>query len=155
MNVKEFLVGAGTMLVGVALGAVICCTLCSKKCDKPMPPCQKEQQCQRHDGPQHGKCHKPDQKCFMMKFAKELNLSDEQMAKIKELKESQREAMKAEREKFEASFQSILTDEQKAQLEKMKAEKPCFKDGKHHGNKPCPKACPADEQEQIEEDAEE
>ena len=86
-----------------------------------------------------------------MKFAKDLNLSDEQMAKIKELKQSQKNAMKAEREKFDAAFQSILTDEQKAQLEKMKAEKPCFKDGKHHGNKPCP----ADEQEQIEEDAEE
>lgn len=151
MNVKEFLVGAGTMLVGIALGAVICCTVCCKKCDKQMPSCPMEQQCQRHDGPQHGKCHKPDHKNFMMKFAKDLNLSDEQMAKIKELKQSQKDAMKAEREKFDAAFQSILTDEQKAQLEKMKAEKPCFKDGKHHGNKPCP----ADEQEQIEEDAEE
>lgn len=131
MNVKDFLIGAGTMLVGVALGVAVCCAVnCGKKCDKPMPPCPMEQQCQRPDEPRH--CKGNPEKCCM-KMAKELQLSDEQIAQIQAAKAEQREAKQAAKAKFAETFQSILTDEQKAQLEQLKAEK-C----KKHA---CPKQC--------------
>lgn len=143
MSVKDFLIGAGTMLVGVALGVAVCCAVncgkCGKKGDKPMPPCPMEQQCQRPDGPHHfnggpeGPCAKMGKEFPCAKMAQELQLTEDQLAQIEAANAEQREAKKAAKEKFDETFQSILTDEQKAQLEKIKAEK-CKK---HEGPKPC------------------
>ncbi|MCQ2959501.1 MAG: hypothetical protein MJ198_04850 [Bacteroidales bacterium] len=123
MNVKDVLIGAGITIIGVALGAVICCTAnCSKKYEGPKPPCAIEQQeCPNFPGkPTH---HKSDNKCFFKMMEDELQLSEEQKAQIKSLKEEQRKAEQAEREKFDEAFKAILSDEQKAKLEELKAKK--------------------------------
>ena len=140
MNVKDFIIGACTAIVGAALGAALCCTLCCKKCDKPCdkPECPTEQAHRPHhnfDGPRH------QWKC-PMQMADELNLSDEQKAQLKEFVDTQKEEMKQSHDKFAASFQSILTDEQKAKFEELKAQKKCKKDKK------CPKDKPADDEDE-------
>ena len=140
MNVKDFLIGACTAIVGAGIGVVLCCTLCCKKCDKPcdkpMPPCPTEQRGPHHDfdGHKHfGKC--------AMQMADELNLSEEQKAQIKTFADTQKEELKQIHKKFDESFQSILTDEQKAKFEELKAQKKCPK------GKKCPKDKPQDEDE--------
>lgn len=140
MNVKNFLIGACTGIVCMALGAALCCFCCSKKCDKPMPPCPTEQQCQRPEGPQCQGPEKPGKKdkCGIMDIAKDLQLSEEQMTQLKALKEAKKEVVKAAREKFEADFSAILTDEQKAKFEAIKAQKPCENGPKPEGNGPRP-----------------
>ena len=144
MNVKNFLIGACTAVVSMALGAILCCVLtCPKKCDKPMPPCPTEQQCQRPEGPQGPQCQGPEKpgkkdKCGIMDIAKELQLSEEQMTQLKALKDAKKEAVKAAREKYEADFSALLTDEQKAKFEAIKAQKPCDKGQKPEGNGPRP-----------------
>lgn len=138
MNVKDFLIGACTAIVGAALGATICCFCCNnncdKKCDKPDGPCPIEQQ---HNGPKcqdaPKDCHKGDKKdCYFEKFAQELGLSEEQMTQIKALKEQQKSAMKAAKETFDNSLQSILTDEQKAKFAEIKE---FTKERRHCGGK--------------------
>lgn len=130
MNVKDFLIGAGTMLVGVALGVAVCCAVnCGKKCEKPMGPCPMEKKCQRPDGPHH---FDGGPEGFCKKMANDLQLTEDQIAQIEAANAEQRQARKAAKDKFDEVFQSILTDEQKAQLEKFKAEK-C----KKHGKKRC------------------
>lgn len=147
MNVKDFLIGAGTMLVGVALGVAVCCTVnCGKKCNKPMGPCPMEKKCQRPDGPRHFNRGPED---FCMKMAKDLQLTEEQIAQIEAANAEQKEARQAAKTKFSETFQSILTDEQKAQLEKMKAEK-----WKKHGKKHCNEALDSlkDESQDLQEE---
>ena len=146
MNVKDFLIGACTAIVGAAIGVAICCCVgnCGKKCDKPMPPCPMEQMekcCPQGECCPDGPCcqkgpkqacerRKPHGKC-PMEMAKELNLSEEQMTQVKALFDSQKAEMKAAKEKFDESFKSILTDEQKAKFEELKAAKKCGKDKKN------------------------
>ncbi len=118
MSLKDFLIGAGTAIVGVALGAAIVCCCCNncgekgmgKRCDK-QAPCYEQRDCPRSD--EYRSCPKADKPC-VMKMAKELGLSDEQMVQVKALQKAKREAAKADREKFETEFQKILNDEQKA-----------------------------------------
>ena len=54
-----------------------------------------------------------------MKMVKELNLSDEQMVKVKALQKAKREAAIANRDKFQTEFENILNDEQKAKYNEM------------------------------------
>ena len=119
MSLKDFLVGAGTAIVGVALGAVIVCCCCNKcgekgdfgKCCEKQAPRPEQKDCQRPDEYRH--CPKGDKPC-VMKMVKELNLSDEQMVKVKALQKAKREAAIANRDKFQTEFENILNDEQKA-----------------------------------------
>lgn len=156
MNVKDFLIGACTAIVGAAIGVAICCCVsnCGKKCDKQSAcPTEQVQQCCPQgeccpDGPccQKGECcpdgsccqkgskqacerRKPHGRC-PMEMAKELNLSEEQMTQVKALFDAQKSEMKAAREKFDEAFKAILTDEQKAKFAEMKAKKKCPKDKK-------------------------
>ncbi|MBR5433135.1 MAG: hypothetical protein IK117_01710 [Bacteroidales bacterium] len=143
MNVKDFIIGACTAIVGVALGVAVCCCVgnCGKKCDKPMPPCKMEQAeccpqgeccpdgpCCKKGGPKPPACdrRRPHKAC-PMEMAKELNLSEEQIAQVKNLFEAQKSEMKAAKDKFDEAFKSILTDEQKAKLAEMKPHKKCDK----------------------------
>jgi flagellar motility protein MotE (MotC chaperone) len=54
-----------------------------------------------------------------MEMAKELKLSDEQMAKVEALQKAKRESALAEREKFQTEFQKILNSEQKAKYNEL------------------------------------
>ena len=144
MNVKDFLIGACTAIVGAAIGVAICCCVsnCGKKCDKQSAcPTEQVQQCCPQgeccpDGPccqkgpkQACERRKPHGKC-PIEMAKELNLSEEQMTQVKALFDAQKSEMKAAREKFDEAFKAILTDEQKAKFAEMKAKKKCPKDKK-------------------------
>ena len=156
MNVKDFLIGACTAIVGAAIGVAICCCVsnCGEKCDKQDSSCPTEQveKCcpQGECCPDGPCCHKgqkqacdrrkPHGRCPMEMY-KDLNLSEEQMTQIKDLFEAQKTDMKAAREKFDEAFKSILTDEQKTKFEELKAQKKCQKDKK------CPKDTPQDEDE--------
>lgn len=61
-------------------------------------------------------------------FAK-LNLSDDQKAQMKALRESMKPQMQAQRQRFEQQLAQVLTPEQKAKLDSMKAE---WKQHRHH-----------------------
>jgi len=57
------------------------------------------------------------------RMAQELNLTAEQKAKLTTIFQAQREKMKARHEAMEGKLRSILTPEQQAQLDQMKAER--------------------------------
>ena len=71
---------------------------------------------------------------------KKLDLTDDQKAKIKALRESFRDEMKAMHEKHQAAVSAILSPDQKAKFDKMKDKmKDKRKDGKH--GKDCDMEC--------------
>ncbi len=61
------------------------------------------------------------------KGMRQLQLSDEQKTKMKDYWQSQREAMKQERQQIDAQIQATLTPEQRTQYEQMKSHR-----GKRH-----------------------
>ena len=85
-------------------------------------------------------CQKPDCKCKKMmeerkaEMDKKLGLSQDQIKKLDAIRESERSQMEALRKETKLKMDAILTDAQKAQMEKMKP-----KHHKHNGNCPCEK----------------
>ena len=65
---------------------------------------------------------------------KKLGLSQDQIKKLDAIRESERSQMEALRKETKLKMDAILTDAQKAQMEKMKP-----KHHKHNGNCPCEK----------------
>lgn len=64
-------------------------------------------------------------------MAKQLNLSEEQQAKLKSIREEQRKELQAINKKYSQQAQATFTPVQKEQLEKMKAERKArFQEGK-------------------------
>ncbi len=120
MNVKSFLIGAAVAIVSAAVGVILCCTLCCKKCDKPMPPCPQEQQCQRPEGPRGN--FRGD-KCKITKMADQLDLTEEQKQQVEAIHKATKEAMRTAKDNAEKQFEALLTDDQKAELAKIKAAK--------------------------------
>lgn len=137
MNVKSFLIGAAVAIVSAALGVILCCTLCCKKCDKgmPMPPCPQEQQCQKPSsmpGQHHGRPEGPrgdfkGDKCHITKMADQLNLTEEQKQQVKAIHKATKDAIRVARENADTQFEALLTNDQKAELAKIKAATKCDK----------------------------
>lgn len=124
MNVKSFLIGAAVAIVSAALGVILCCTLCYKKCDKPMQSCPQGQQCQRPEGPRGD--FKGD-KFHITKMADQLNLTNEQKQQVKAIHKATKDAIRVARENADTQFEALLTNDQKAELAKIKAATKCDK----------------------------
>ncbi len=82
------------------------------------PTCGKAQRPQRH----HGK-HARAAKNPMARMMRQLNLTDAQRQKIEPIMKEFRQQGQARFQAHRASFESVLTAEQKAQLEKNKADR--------------------------------
>src|SRR5574344_507544 len=124
MSLKDFLIGAGTAIVGVALGAALT-FCCNNSCNQNGGNCPMKNRCEnqapyhhQRDG-QRPDDYRPCQRPCVMEMAKELKLSDEQMAKVEALQKVKRESALADREKYEKDFVSILNNEQKAKYNEL------------------------------------
>ena len=111
------------------VSALAVCAMCMMSVSMAQEPAKKE--CPTQEGRE---CVAP---CRDM--AKELNLTPEQQAKMKEAHEEftkacqeSREEMKAAGEKHREAIDEILTPEQKAKMKEMRMEKRANKEMRHH-----------------------
>lgn len=76
------------------------------------------------DGEMHGPCREMMQKRGMKgadRMASELNLTDDQRVKVKQIMESHHESMKAQREQMMKQMDAVLTPEQQQKAKEMRA----------------------------------